>query len=141
MPEMAFKVVDDLVVVVHSAQPPLKDEWSKYVSEHARLKSEGRKVAIVVFTAGGGPDSAQRSALRQAVPSAPITAVVSRNMLVRGMVTAFNWLGWGAMQAFAPAELEDALRFVGTKVQSGRVLTEVDALQKKLSSQVSDLRV
>lgn len=140
MPEMAFKVVDDLVIVVHSGQAPLKDEWSKYVQEHEKLKSGGRKVAILVFTSGGGPDSTQRSALRQAVPNAPITAVVSRNVLVRGIVTAFNWLGWGAMQAFAPAELEGALSFVQTKVQGARVLAEVDILQKKLTSQVQDLR-
>ncbi len=128
------------MVVVHGAQPPLKDEWAKYVHEHEKLRQAGRKVGILVFTAGGGPDSSQRSALRQAVPSAPLTAVVSRNVLVRGMVTAFNWLGWSVMQAFAPGELDAALRYVQTRLDASRISAEVDALQRKLSSPTLDLR-
>src|SRR5690242_20596822 len=102
MSELAFKVIDDLLLAVHSNRPPLTDEWDEYIREHQRLAREGRRVSILVFTEGGAPNSAQRAALKAAVTGDLKTAIVTGSVAVRGVVTAFNWLGWSSMRAFAP---------------------------------------
>src|SRR6478672_4487947 len=102
MTGLAFKVVEDVMVAVHGSEPPASHEWDAYVREHERLVREKRRVAILVATEGGAPNSAQRAALKAAIPYDAKTAIITGNFATRGVVTAFNWLGWSTMRAFAP---------------------------------------
>jgi hypothetical protein len=131
MADLVFKLVDEVVLAVHSARPPQPQEWEAYLAMHVRLAEEGRKVAILVITEGGAPNSAQRAALKAAVPHDAKTAILTSNVAIRGVVTAFNWLGWSSMRAFAPHETEDALRYIQALDKKQRVLAELDRLQSQ----------
>jgi hypothetical protein len=133
MAELIFKLIDDLILAVHGARPPSSSEWDSYLKEHQRLASEKRKVSILVVTEGGGPNSAQRAALKELVASDLRTAIVTGSVAVRGIVTAFNWLGWSSMQAFAPHEMDGALRLVGASHRKDAVLAELKRMQESLA--------
>ncbi len=99
-----------LVVCFHTARDPSDDEWREYVE--AIRAVGGHTVRNFVCTDGGGPNAKQRkAALDAGGGDRGKVAVVSGNVVVRGVVTAFAWFGV-TIAAFEPKRVEDALTFV-----------------------------
>jgi hypothetical protein len=116
----AFKLVHNVGICVHNARNPSKQEWDEYLAVSQSVKDvAGEDVSNfkqLIFTDGGGPNSAQRTAstdLAKGVKSAEKikVAVVSRSIVARGIVTAFRWLGF-PLRSFTPEQLAAAFAFI-----------------------------
>lgn len=120
MKNAAFALLHNVGICVHNARNPNSQEWDSYLAMSLAMKeAAGDDLASfkqLVFSDGGGPNAAQRnasSALAKGVKAADQlkVAVVSRSMVVRGIVTTFRWAGL-PLRSFAPEELAKAFAFL-----------------------------
>jgi hypothetical protein len=105
---------EDVVVVVHGASRPADGEWGVMID----LWVQHRPRALVVFTPRScpGPTAKQRSEVATAwktigdhVPMAMIT----ESRVIRGMLTAMQWLTRQPATPYAPNKLEAACHALG----------------------------
>jgi hypothetical protein len=116
MKTMAFKLVDNVFVVVHTNQTPSEAEWNAYVEAVVAASMQRTDAGILrylIFTAGGGPNAGQRKASNDALQRVnalrnSAAAVISASPAVRGIVTVFSWFNIN-IKSFSPAQTEDAL--------------------------------
>jgi hypothetical protein len=120
MKNAAFKLLHNVGICVHNARNPSKQEWDVYLEMSMAIRdAAGGDLASfkqLVFTDGGGPNAAQRSAssdIAKGLKNADKlkVAVVSRSMVARGIVTAFRWAGL-PLRSFAPEQLAQAFAFL-----------------------------
>lgn len=122
MKNMAFEVVSNLFVVVHTANPPSDEEWDRYVAAGVASSKDKR---FLVFTDGGAPTSAQRKRLYDALKGkSAITAVISGNAFVRTTVFALSVLN-PQVKVFPPDAINDAYRYLHISEVEGRAVTRV----------------
>jgi len=111
MRNMVTGCVGDVIVCIHTAQPPSDEEWHEFIVAIKSFKDVS-KVRNLVLTEGGAPNSVQRRAVNELLQGKPgVSAVVSGSALVRGVVTALNWFN-PYVKTFAPSEVEDAYRYL-----------------------------
>src|SRR5262249_49990069 len=78
----AIDAVGKVVLVAHGAEPIEDAEWTPFVE----LVQKRQPDAIVVYTSGAAPSSAQRNQLRTACPAMPFRiAVFSTSSVVVGV--------------------------------------------------------
>lgn len=107
-----------LVVTVHTSSNPSDRDWTEYMSGFADyLPLEDQRIFVV--SEGGGPDSAQRRNLTNALAGAIVpVAILTNSWRMRGAGVAVSWfnpsikiMAQGAMdQAFEHLELTAAER-------------------------------
>lgn len=88
-----YGVVDGIMLIVHSSAPPDDRQWLGHI-ELARAHLTSLR-GLVVITLGGTPNATQRkagAAFWDEVPVHVPLIVVSSSSLVRGVVTALNWI-------------------------------------------------
>jgi hypothetical protein len=138
MPNATAKLCGRVGVALNNAVSPGVEEWDAYLA----MASEGMKAAggvarfkQLIVTDGGGPNAAQRKAVmelasRYGDPAAMKIAVVSNSVGVRGIVTAFNWLG-APLRAFSPTQLGEAFAYLNVPddavLELCRVISELGA--------------
>lgn len=120
MKNAVFKLVHNVGICVHNARNPNKQEWDAYLEMSAAMRDAAAgdfaSFKQIVFTDGGGPSMAQRTASsslakgRKDVDKLKV-AVVSRSIVVRGIVTWFRWVGL-PLRSFAPEQLAQAFAFL-----------------------------
>lgn len=131
MKNMQFKVVGQTFIVVYGSHNPTNEEWERYLAAVERHGFESTVQLIV--TEGGGPDSPQRKLLNDKLKgrSVPV-AVISRNPIIRGVVTALSWFNT-KIRVFVPSHFADALRHLGLPAADGKALEqEVNELRAAL---------
>jgi len=140
---MLFKLVDGVLVGIHTHVAPSAQEWRTHCQWIEQIRFEVR--AVLVFTQGGGPTSAQRSEMRAAMHelSPPPTAILTHSAIARGIVTAFNWIFGGQQYAaFEPQLLQSALRFIergGLRVDATAIRDTLHAMAEALHVDMSPL--
>jgi hypothetical protein len=124
-----------VVLAVHNFNAPSDDEWEQYCSNIARHVADDQTVGIA-FTDGGGPNSAQRDRVRAELRErTPRSAVISRSLIVRGVVTALSWFN-PLTAAFSPEQVNDAFEFAGIRASQVVALWDaVLALDQRLTPQ------
>ena len=140
MKNAAFQLVRGVGIAVHNATNPNKEEWDDYLAmSGAGMKAVGdlSRFKQLVFTDGGGPNAAQRKASVEIGKPYGDTndirvAVVSSSMAVRGIVTAFNWIG-APLRSYGAHQVGDAFAYLGIKGDDAVAIC--DAVEK-LSAQV-----
>jgi hypothetical protein len=134
------RLVDNIVLVVHTAAAPSNDEWKTYIDTvldgGRRFGGDLRQCRQLVLSDGGGPNSAQRQLAQKAAEqmngAAMPVAVVSSSTFVRGIVTAFNWFNMN-MKAFHPGEARAVLDFLGIEPSMSQEITsQLDEIQQEL---------
>jgi hypothetical protein len=131
MKNMRFKVIDQTFIVVYGSRNPTNEEWETYLDAVERQGFD-RTVQLIV-TEGGGPDSTQRKLLNDKLKgrSVPV-AVVSKNPIIRGVVTALSWFNT-KIRAFVPSNFTEALRHLDLPEAEGKALErEVNELRIEL---------
>lgn len=135
MKTMAFGKVDKFVVVVHSKEPPLDDEWNEYIQFNIRTFTPGDMMKFLAVTDGGAPTTTQRMILNEKLSEYVRgnkhllrSAIVTSSTFVRGVVTALSWFNSGIC-AFSPTNLEDAMNYLEIPPQYH---AEIRLLIKKL---------
>jgi hypothetical protein len=107
---MAVKVFDGVFVVFYGTSDPTSDEWLQYLGLVERRGFE--RAPQLVFTDGGAPTYFQRRYLANIMGDSVVrVAVVSGSWRVRTIVRAMS-LNNGAIRAFSPAQLHDAIDYV-----------------------------
>jgi hypothetical protein len=116
----AYCYLHGVVIAVHNARDPRREEWDIYLAMVRRVKAaldgDCSKFKQLIFTDGGAPSAAQRHAvvsLSRGTRNADKlrVAIVSRSAVARGIVTAFRWLGF-PLRSFAPDELAAMFAFL-----------------------------
>jgi ferredoxin-NADP reductase len=115
---MVYKVVKNAHVVVHTVEPPSDAEWQLYF-EHL-----GRHLpaieAIVVMTAGGGPDGKQRDYADRFwlnKQHKPNIAVITPSPFIRAVTGALGWLIGDRIKTFAERDFEGAFSYVRLRAE------------------------
>jgi hypothetical protein len=132
---IAFSTVDDLLVMCHSSAAPSDEEWNSWIERQALPRHR----AILISTAGGAPNSAQRARVAKAVdgisPRPPV-ALLTDSAVLRSLMTAFSWL-LGADQrikGFSPTAVAEAVSWLGVSTTPVRVEAVLRRLHTALGS-------
>jgi hypothetical protein len=131
--DFVFRFVDEQrIVMLHNAKPPPDDAWNEYLRVLA--ERDVTQQGLLVVTAGGAPNAAQRQGLNQVLKGRPFArAIVHDSVIVRGVVSAVSWFAPG-VEAFSPAALQKAS--VHAKFQPGEFL-RVQRILGELHEQLS----
>jgi hypothetical protein len=129
---MLFEVVGDILIAVHTADPPTDAEWAEFMAA-ARPIVARPAMANLVFTEGGGPNLLQRRAATETLQGRHVpVAVVTANAFVRfiaAALAAFN----SKVRLFAPDQVEEALLHVGAGPRERKaLLRSADKLRAQL---------
>ena len=118
-------------VLLHTAAPPEAEAWSAYLDALRRNLPEGTgRTHVFVATDGGGPDLTQRRSLAAVFAQRDaLTHVFTTDLLVRGIVNAFRWMGGSAI-AYQPREFPRVCAVVGHSPAT--VLSLLDAAASAL---------
>nr|WP_206607121.1 hypothetical protein [Sandaracinus sp.] len=108
---MAFKLVENVMLLVHTNRPPSDEEWGEYVEA---VDAQGAApLAQLVHTQGGSPNAKQRGAFTKMLAGRTVpVAVLNDSALVRGAVTAIAWFN-PSLRAFKSADIDAALQYLG----------------------------
>ena len=121
----------DLFVLVHAATSPDDTTWSRYVAEYGRVDRPRSFPRALVLSDGGGPSGAQRKALEEVAGDDDRAAIVSASALPRFVVSMLT-LRTPNIQAFAPREIDEAMRFLDlSSAERREVAAHVSELRRK----------
>ncbi|MET0344364.1 MAG: hypothetical protein ABW252_25350 [Polyangiales bacterium] len=96
-----------LVVAVHSETGPTDDEWARWMDLATPRLGRDLRAMVEVYGAVG-PSARQRQAGAALLGKVDARfAVLSNSLIVRGLVTAMNWIGF-PNEAFAPGHFQEA---------------------------------
>jgi serine/threonine protein kinase len=131
---MVFREMGALVISVLSAEAPADAEWDAYL-QLCRTKMVQESIGVLAVTAGGGPTTKQRWALRELLLKGPVlAAVVTDAPTLRGIVTALGWFNPGIRTFKNRSGLNDALRYLRVADSTAkRVVLEIRAMQRELA--------
>lgn len=110
---MAFKVVKNVYVVVHKVESPSDEEWQRYFDLLDRHLSTIE--AMVVVTAGGGPNGKQRDQADRFwsnKKNKPNIAVLTPSPFIRALSSALGWLIGDRIKTFAERDFEGAFFYL-----------------------------
>lgn len=117
MTTMATRVWDDLVISLHTAQPPDEEGWREYSQKLLALilkapddPTKGRRI---VFTDGGSPNLTQRAEINRILSGRAMkVAIISSSPTTQGVVTALNWYN-PLIRSFSPSKISEAWHHLG----------------------------
>ncbi|MFO0587604.1 MAG: hypothetical protein U0441_08695 [Polyangiaceae bacterium] len=142
---MVVELDHDLLIVVHTKEPPTDEEWDEYVSLSVKQVNEGgfghrRMSRQLVLTDGGAPSLGQRKratdAYKQAAAGEPLQtaiAIVSDSAYSRFVTTALSIVVKG-IRSFSGAELDHALVYLGVADVAG-ARRRVERLRARLQGE------
>ena len=131
MKNMAFKVIDRLMIAVYGTENPTDGEWRSYLQE---IEQHGiDRTVHLIFTEGGGPTATQRRFLNTLLGARSVpVAVMSSSAVIRGVVTALSWFN-RKIRAFPPTGLRDALAYLEIPISRTEMIErEMDSLRLSL---------
>jgi hypothetical protein len=137
---MAWSVLADLLLVVHDEHAPGDAEWDRWLRDYAAGAADLR--AMIVYSLGGGPASAQRKKLLETIsqlPRAPDVFMVTSSALARGVVTALSWFLPAAHRAktFRLDELDRVFAVLDLDAAARKAAKlEIDTLMSTLPSRL-----
>lgn len=134
---MVHRVVKNVHVVVHTTEPPSDDEWRLYF-DHLRRHLPTIE-AMVVASAGGGPDGKQRDYAERFwldKSKKPNIAVLTPSPFIRALSGALGWLIGDRIKTFAEQDFEGAFAYLKLSVEQGAA---VQAALKELGQELGKL--
>jgi hypothetical protein len=142
--QMRFERVGrDHFVVVHTTAPPSDAEWERYITALCDPASAPVRTILVV-TAGGSPNAAQRKRFVESTEkrgAQPRVAILSPSALVRTIIAAFNLFVPQPMRMFAPTDSRGAFGYLGVSASERVALAAVATrLARELNVSVEDLQ-
>lgn len=132
---MVWRVIDQILVLVHTNTPPSEAEFNAYVN-FCKTKLPPSCNQCMVVTPGPGPNAKQRERVNEFLKTHPMkVAVVTDSTLVRGITTALSWFN-SETKAFTNARMGDALGHLGVPQgeRAARILMEIRKIQTALAT-------
>ena len=155
-PSLAFKVLDDLLLIAHGKDAPDDATWDHLVSASLDLYRRKHFNRTLVTSAGGAPTAAQRQRLNAQIREAVLgtlepqgrVAILTNSRFVRLVVEASavleqNWFrkkrsdneGSRVYRAFAPHEFTPALAWLNVaREREGELQKELEKLRRDVGS-------
>lgn len=131
----AWQYVDTTVVIAFASSTArvVAADMEKLLAD---LRAHGNVRQVIVSPNGVTPAPAQREAMhRYLEESGARVAVLSSDLLVRGVVTALNWFGL-PVRAFPWSQLSAALSYAKVpEAQRGRIQESLHRLQDQVALQ------
>ena len=117
MRTMATRVWEDLLISLHTAEPPDEEGWREYSRQLLELivkdLNDSTKGRRIVFTDGGSPNLVQRAEINKILSGRTMkVAIVSNSPSTQGVVTALNWYN-PLIRSFTPARVAEAWQHLG----------------------------
>jgi hypothetical protein len=139
---MAVLVVDcgdrKALLWLSSSEDPPQEAWEDACNLLGKIiKDVGdySKVASLVISDGGAPNSMQRKQYSEVLTNSPIKSGVVTNALTnplkRGVATALLWLN-PSFRAWQPSDFDRALQHLGLEDSKSNILNGLRQLQTKL---------
>jgi hypothetical protein len=129
MKTMAFETVGRVCVAVHTTEPPDQKTWDASIVElKAAIERIGiERIRSVAFTEGGGPSFSQRQQINTLFSGrGMISAVVSSNSFIRGIVTALAVFN-RKIKVFRPDAVDEAFRYLGLSESESKAVRRATA--------------
>jgi len=127
MANMVFRRMGTTQLVAHGRKNPTDAEWAEFVA--ASSASLTAIDSVLVFTAGGALNAAQRAEVQKLFGRVRIS-VLTDSIVARGVVTALGWFGV-PIRAFPPGDLEAAMNHLrvaaARRAELGSALNELKA--------------
>lgn len=108
---IAWDVIDNFQITVHSKDPPSHEEWLAYIEHAKSLTPRG----VLVYSEGGAPTALQRKMLRDNIESTTResrVAILTRSVAMRLAITALNLFFDNRLKVFESHEVKEALRYI-----------------------------
>jgi hypothetical protein len=130
---MVWNNIGDVYVIVHESDPPTDDEWDQYLADIRSHDLE--KMRTLVFTTGGAPTANQRKKLNAWLNGrTTYVCLVSKNILVQGVVTALSWFN-PKTKSVLPHRVEEAFSYLQIPLEErDKVWALVGDLRKQLNA-------
>lgn len=113
-PTLAIGLMHRILVLAHGRSAPSKEDWMRACE--AIGENHDRARGQLVLSLGGAPDAAQRKMAIDRLPPGFVTppvAVISDALIVRGVITALNWLLNDSHRAFRPTDVDGVAAHLG----------------------------
>jgi hypothetical protein len=122
------KRVDDVRVLVLGRNKLTDPEFDAHLEDALAMAKSVRVVIVMLREGSGGVTAAQRVRLvRSHLVKVP-TALLTDSAVVRGMMTAINWLG-GAVRPFGLQQLSQAFEFLAIEPPTrARIVQDLAAM-------------
>lgn len=133
---MNWRRMGRLVVTVHTAQTPSDEDWGQYMAQvDAYLPLEDQRILVV--SAGGSPNSAQRKMMTDALAGARVpVAIITESLVMRGAGIAVSWFN-PLLKIFGPHALRAALEHLKlTAWEHEETLRALEELETGLGVQI-----
>lgn len=132
---LVYGEVCGCIVTCQGREAVSNEEWNQWVEAVARYVKTTTTPRLLVFTLGGAPSPEQRKRFDQTIDPyvARIkVAIVTDSTFARGVVKAIRIFS-PFFQAFAPKELDDALRFLDLRTTDFiEIARHLEALRARL---------
>lgn len=134
---MGFRIIGNLHIVVVGEKDPTGPDWKAYLDAIQAAEKSGidvtARLRTLVFSDGAGPNAQQRKAVADYLKGRPSPlAIVTGVTIMRGVVTALGWFN-PQVKAFAPDQLEDALRYLDVpQIKRDSILRDAHEIQSEL---------
>jgi len=131
---LSFDTVDQVMLIVHANVPPDDGDWARMVLVRNARRDKIRGI-LVVAPPRASINASQRADVAQFIKQAGIgIAVLTDSALIRGVALAVSLVGV-KVRAFAPAELDRALEYLGMAASRHADMTRrIEALKVQLNS-------
>jgi hypothetical protein len=134
MSSMAFRIVNGVCVVVHSAETASDTEWDHYIDTLSRRAAEVQ--GVVVLTYGGTPTGPQRERSFKAwlsIPHRPNFAVLTNSSFARAVVNAMSWVLRQRIKAFDETDIDGAFAYLAlSRAQRETAIATLASLKRTL---------
>jgi hypothetical protein len=107
---MKWLAIDDVMLCVHSMEPPTETEWKAFIDACDELgRRRGIRGLLALANVSLTPKQRGNAADTLKRNKTELAAVVTESRLTRGAVTAIGWIT-GVNRAYSPQELDRAFQ-------------------------------
>ena len=111
---MLSRETGECLVYVHTIESPSDSEWDAAL-ELLRARNDMGSVRVLVYTAGGAPNAAQRARLNHVLEKTkPPISVLTASTFARAAGTAISWFN-PMFKIFGPDDFDPALDHLGLR--------------------------
>ncbi len=133
-PSLTFQPLGDpaLLVCYHGTGSASEHEWEAFLEALGASLANRHAHGSLIVTEGGHPTRAQQGRLQEVTRGRVVpTAVISDSALVR-FLSASMGLGTPGVKVFAPANFQQALRYLGVEGYARAIRSAVQSLRSQV---------
>jgi len=133
-PRFACRLIDDIAIGVHTSEPPSDEDWEAWLAVSKKALDVRGSIRALVYSHGGGPNSAQRSQVNDLLKDQPQRiSVMLDSRIARGAVTALSWFN-PKIKGFDLQQFDSAFEHLGLAHD------EIDQVRESIEEMLAQLK-